>query len=76
MTLSPQRARVLAFVRLEVRAGRPFPSYVDIARHMGWRSTTGVYDALHHLAWLGYLHRSRDPEHHLVFELKEQTTES
>lgn len=41
-----QRLRVLAFIKAEVEAGRPFPKYSAIRDHMGWKNSSSVPDAL------------------------------
>lgn len=55
--LSPQRAKVLAFLRAEEAAGRGFPSRQQIAAHMQWKGTSGVVDVLHALAGRGEVER-------------------
>ncbi len=34
---APQKLKLLNFIRAEVRAGRPFPSFGAMAQFMGWR---------------------------------------
>ena len=55
-------AGVMAFIEAEIAAGRPFPSRVQVARHMGWKTTSGVQDALTRLVrWkrLAVTHREQ-----------------
>lgn len=52
-TLSPQRAKVLAFLKAENAAGRGFPSRQQIRDHMGWKNDGGVVDVLQALAGRG-----------------------
>lgn len=59
MDLSPQRAAVLDFIRRRVRTGRGFPTRGEIARHMGWKNETSVYQVLQALHGLGHLRRFR-----------------
>ena len=47
---SPQSDAVLAFVRAEVDAGRPFPHPRAIAAHMGWKNARSALDTLERLA--------------------------
>jgi len=57
-TLSPQRAKALAFIKAECASGRGFPTRREIANHMGWRHVgSGVLDVLHALHRRGYLDR-------------------
>jgi len=56
---SPQRARVLAFIKAEIAAGRPFPSTRAIADHIGWARTESAANVLAALAVDGLLRRRR-----------------
>lgn len=58
-SLSPQRAKVLAFLHAEVAAGRRFPSREQIRDHMGWKNESSVIDVLHTLAGRGDIKRKR-----------------
>lgn len=58
-SLSPQRAKVLAFLKAEDAAGRGFPSRQQIRDHMGWKNESGVVDVLHALAGRGDIERKR-----------------
>lgn len=42
-----RRAKLLAFIRAEVAAGRGFPGAAEMQRHVGWSDSTSVRDALH-----------------------------
>lgn len=56
-TPSPQRARVLDYVRAEIDAGRPFPSHRLIVAHMGWKTTGSSSSALEGLRIDGWVVR-------------------
>lgn len=47
--------RVLAFIKSEIAAGRPFPSRSAIAVAMGWRHDSSASDALMGLYRHGHL---------------------
>lgn len=49
-----QTMRILAFIRAEIGAGKPFPTSRQIDMHMGYRST-GANDALIRLSRWGYI---------------------
>lgn len=56
----PQRARVLAFIKSEIAAGREFPSDQSIAAHMGWKHGRSAYVVLCHLIGDGHIIREYD----------------
>lgn len=68
----PQRARVLAFIRAEIAAGRAFPTAQAIAAHMGWKTAAGSYHVVMGLAVEdGQLVRYRDERRVWRFRLRE-----
>lgn len=54
-TLSPARAKVLAFIRSEIATGKGFPSVRVIAAQMGWATAWRASEAMIALAALGHL---------------------
>jgi hypothetical protein len=62
--LGAQSKRVLAFIRDERAAGRPFPSAREITRHMGWKCESSAKDTLSRLRWHGLVVIAhREPSH-------------
>lgn len=55
LQMTPVRERVLAFIKAEVAADRPFPSESAINAHMGWKSATAARDPIHALWNMGHL---------------------
>lgn len=68
--IPPQRAKVLAFIREEVGAGRVFPSAAQIAAHMGWRNASSAQQCCSALAGHRALRRKYDGKR-VVYELVE-----
>lgn len=68
----PSRARVLEYVRAEVRAGRPFPTPLEIAKQMGWRNAQSARDALMGLVRDGHVRMSKadNPNARCVWEVR------
>jgi len=58
--LPPQRARVLAFIRSQVAAGKRFPHARTIADHMGWRNAGSARQVLDLLVADGFLVKKYD----------------
>jgi SOS-response transcriptional repressor LexA len=59
---TPSTDRLLAFLKAEVAAKGEFPTRYAIAKHMGWKGTTGVNDALMRLRQRGEIRvKSRAP---------------
>ncbi len=56
----PPRVEVLRFIRDRVWAGNGFPTYQEIAQHMGWRQLSTARETLRLLAAEGYLAREPD----------------
>lgn len=54
-----RRLALLAFIRGEIEAGRPFPTQTAIASAMGWKGASGVSDALWALVKDGHLIATR-----------------
>lgn len=57
ITMTPLRARVMQFIRDEVKDGRGFPSREAIADHMGWKDVKIAKNVLNVLVRLGRLER-------------------
>lgn len=55
--LTRRQGQVLAIIRAEQAAGRPFPSLAAIADEIGWRGDACARDALQALFALGHLTR-------------------
>lgn len=67
----PQRARVLDYVRKQIKRGRPFPSHVDAGHHLGMHPST-VLDAYCGLEQEGHLRRlgrAREGRKQILWEL-------
>ena len=66
--LSPQRKKVLQFLA----ESKSFPDSAAVAKHMGWKTKTGVSDVLHVLRVLGFVKRDRNPNssrHYWIWSL-------
>jgi hypothetical protein len=58
--LTPTEAKVLAFIRCELAAGKPFPDVAAVCGAMGWRDNPQAYHAMMALSGLGYIARWRE----------------
>ncbi len=58
--LPPRQAECLAFIDAELAKGCRFPTFQQIAKHMGWENEHSAYDCLMRLAWRGRVKRSLD----------------
>ncbi|HET6346329.1 MAG TPA: hypothetical protein VFH51_15450 [Myxococcota bacterium] len=71
--LSPQRARVLAYLRAESKVIGRMPTLHEIAEYMGWQSERGARDVMERLTGLGYVRKvprhARDRRRHTSWEL-------
>jgi hypothetical protein len=63
------RPLVLAFIRAEIAAMRPFPTPTAIRKHMGWANITSACDALRGLKVDGHLRTRIDEDGHRGWEL-------
>lgn len=56
---APRRHQVLTYVKAEIAAGRPFPSFKQIATAMSWASESQARDVINALVICGYIGRRR-----------------
>jgi hypothetical protein len=68
-----QTEKVLAFIRAEIAAGRPFPTTAQIASHMYWKHPSSANDVMVRLVRKKHVERvlHDDGIRHKAFKLRE-----
>jgi len=56
--LSPARAKMMAFIAVEVGTERGFPTKQRIIEYMGWKNENSAQDVLNYLVGAGWLRRT------------------
>lgn len=57
LSLTPQQAALLAFIRSELDQGRPAPSYAEMAAHLALSSLSGIHRLVRGLEARGLIRR-------------------